>query len=527
MDFSDRFTRIYPTLDPTTIDQLQLNEFNTQFPELNKVTDIVKRHSVLLQNVSRLEVYSAIVDHADPRIGLWLAAARDNAGDQLFGSTTIVKDIMFGESTADTAPTGLQYIDRGAFIDGITRISATLAASLLIGRFAQVPEQQAHSAFLERSAVADLERILQVPELQDLVRRDQRRINDNIDVRSFYFTPGTFTLNDPLICEVFLSGFNSWLQVATYTNSVNTATIAAEVSDTINSLTLNSTTSNLVAAPVLAGENDLHQIKFNSRARDATISSELASIRFNQQLTPFKWGIEVSELEYFALNSLIIATQAGRVSTLSGNSNDQQVQLNVLYFRQLDNVTPTTNDIVYRISPTMDTNATVTIAASTDSRPSDASLALLNDLFETKEANRVLAGIVQNDPNEATPSYSGIYLVAYVVSNQITEYILDLISYPEDLEVSLGNRLGPVTSFSNKPRSITVTTLYDSSLAEEPNTTINESPIRGDLIVANKKSDIVQRIKDIRDAQYISYKPKEGYPTPPFVHNNYFPKTTL
>lgn len=535
MDFSDRFTILYTGLDLATLDTIPEAQFQSNFSELANFVAIVKRHSVLLKNKTRSEIYSAIVDHADPKIGLILAAARDRNTGQIFPSTAIVKEFMFGVTTTEQQPSYVQFNERAVFMDGIKRVSCALAASLLIGQLAQVPEQQTHSVYLEGQALADLDRILQVPELVGAIpTTDDTRNQDDVNIRSFYFTPGNYPINVPVTLEVFISGSPAWIQVATYTDNINTAQVAADLADNVNTLTLTSSTSNLVAAPVLAAEFNLHRVDFNSRKRDLTISTELISIRFvstNTSFfkTPFTWGIDTRDLKEYTYNSLILTVLLGRISTIADSSATDNANLNVLYFRTIDGAPVGVSTFTYRISPTMDADTTVTFVNTAQGREADISTALLNDLFETKSANRVLAGIVQNDPNTATTVYSGIYLVAYTVSTAITEYILDLMTIPSDIEVALGNRLGPITSFSNKPRSITVPTIYDSELARSGNAPLlEEEKAAGIGLVEAKPASIVQKIKDIREEQYISYLPKQGYPLPPEVYSPYdSPKRTL
>lgn len=526
MEFSDRFKLLYSSIDPKTIDTLPEQQFNSLYPLVNEVILTVKRHSVLLTKKARSEIYYAITEHADPKVGLILAAARDNSGNQIFATTEIVKQFMFAKETDQTQTSDVTFRDKTIFVDGIKRVSASLAAALLIGQLAQVPEQQKHSEYLEKQAIADLNRILQVPELQDLLKADTRTTVKEDTLKSFYFKPGSYQIAAPLTMEVFISGANNWILVDSYQDSVNTATLAADLADAINSFTLISQTSNLVAAPVLSGETGLHRIDFSSRRRDLVISNELVSVRFTSAndavKIPFTWGVDTENLSEYYLNSLILITQIGKVSSLiATNSTDESVKLNVLYFRQRTEITPTTDEIEYRISPTMDDNRIIEIDSNyaVSDRAAGATLALLNDLFDEKENNNVLGSIVQNDPSTNTLIYSGIHLVAYIINNSITEFILDIINLPEDLEVALGTKLGPVTSFSRKPRSITVPAYYERSLVGAANS-LDDFEAKS-LIVKTRPASIVQRMNDIKIAQHISYSPKQGYPLPPATPNSY------
>lgn len=532
MNFSDRFTLLYSGLNIATIDILSEQEFNANYLILNEMILSVKRHSVLLSKKSRSEIYYALTEHADPKIGLILASARDKSGNQIFATTDIVKQFMFAQETDEAQSSDVTFRDKTVFVDGIKRVSTALAAALLIGQLAQVPEQQQHSEYLEKQAIADLDRILQVPELQDLIKADTlAKSDDEKVIKSFYFKPGVYELANPLLMQVFISGSNNWILVGSYSNKVNTATLIAELADTINSYTLTSQISNLVAAPVLAGDNSIHRLDFSSRSRDLILSSELVSVRFisndNSVKVPFIWGIDLYNLTNYYLNSLILITQIGKVTSLAGSSDDDKLKLNVLYFQQRTDITPTTDDIEYRISPTMDETRFITIESTAQDRAAGATLALLNDLFEEKANNNVLGSIIQNDPETNTLVYSGIHLVSFIINNSITEYILDIVSLPEDIELALGNKLGPITSFSNKPRSVTVIAYYERQLADSIN--LLDNFIGKSLLVKSKPASIVQKMNDIREAQYISYKPKQGYPMPPATVDayNYDPKNYL
>lgn len=524
MDFSDRFTIEYSSLDPKTVDTVPEQQFQSLYPIFSEMVQSVKRHSVLLSKKSRSEIYYAITQHADPKIGLILAAARDNSGNQLFATTDIVKQFMFAKDTDQSQKSDVIFRDKMVFVDGIRRVSTALAASLLIGQLAQVPEQQKHSEYLEAQALTDLDRILQVPTLQDLLKSDTRSTEDTL-IKSFYFTPGHHKLTTPVTLEIFISGANNWILVDSYLDELNTATITADIADAINSFTLTSQTSNLVAAPVLSGESALHRIDFSSRRRDLVVSTELISVRFtstnNVIKIPFRWGVDTANLSDYYINSLILATQLGKVTSLGTATPDEDVKLNVLYFRQRNDITPTTDDIEYRISPTMDDSRFITIDPqyNPSDRANGAVTALLNDLFEEKDLNRVLGSIVQNDPNTNTLVYAGIHLVSYVINNRLTQFILDVLSLPEDLEVALGNKLGPITSFSSKPRSVTVEAYYERALADSVNPL---DKFEGkSLIVKTKPASILQRMNDIKEAQYITYSPKQGYPIPPSVPDYY------
>lgn len=522
------------------IDNLTEQQFIAQYPILAEMVSSVKRYSVLLTSKKRLEIYYAVIEYADPKIELFLAAARDNSGNQLFPTNTILRQFMFGTSTTDTISADVTFKEKDIFVDGIKRVSVALAAALLIGQLAQVPEQQKHSEYIEKQALADLARILQVPSIQDLQKKEEQA--ETALIKSFYFKAGVYDLPQTptpisISMEVYLAPASStWLTVNTYTSSINTATLIADLADTINSYTLTSmdSQSNLVAAPVLAGEDGLHRLDFSTRKRDLVVCTELLSVRFtptyNDVELPFKWGVDTQNIASYYLNSLILTTQSGKVNSVSPSSTSaDDIKLNVLYFRTIPNVVPTTNDIEYRISPTMDETRFITVESPVydNDRANGAVTALLNDLYDDKSNNLVLGSIVQNTPNTTNSVYAGLHLVSYIINNSITEYILDIVSLPEDIELAVGNKLGPITSFSSKPRSITVPTYYEQAISDA--LSMLDKAEDKSLTVKSKPSKILQRMNDIRQAQYISHTIKQGYPMPPATANDYLyhPKNYL
>ena len=182
IDFTSRFKILDPNFDETILENLLDDEVKDISQELYEMIKMVKRHSVLLTKKTPLEIYYAITQHADPRIGLILAAGRDKSGEQLFPTIAMVLHSMFATDLPG-AP-AYPYVQRLIFITGITRVSAQFAAALLIGQLAQIPEQAAHAQLLEKSAIEDLDRILNVPNIIE----NSYITNDNeVGKTDFYF----------------------------------------------------------------------------------------------------------------------------------------------------------------------------------------------------------------------------------------------------------------------------------------------------------------------------------------------------
>jgi hypothetical protein len=138
----------------------------------------------------------------------------------------------------------------------------------------------------------------------------------------------------------------------------------------------------------------------------------------------------------------------------------------------------------------------VTISANLGDSPDQAVTGLLNKLWTSKLSSKVVGSIVHND----TVGYSAIQLVAYVLTLDITEFVLDLLALPVGLEVALGTNLKPMTSFSNRPRSLTVKAIYSSKLAATAQAMM--SPSATNLWVAAPVSPLVRKHRELRDDNY-------------------------
>jgi len=497
--FNDRFSYGNPAFAAIedVVDTLVDTTLESLSPSLKEMANTVRRHSVLLKKKTTKEIYFCIIEHADPRIALVLAAARDKTGLRLFPTLEQVKEAMFGPLSPDDTT----FIDgqNNIFVQGIKRVAAALAASVIIGQLAQIPEQAKHADVLETQALADLDRIISVPDILKEAISSVNKLDGTVN-QAFFFENRSFSLNSTLNISIFLSTelSPSWISVGSFSGNITTSDIVIAIADAINTQTLVSNQGNIVASPIIDGKNKFHRIEFSARNRDSTIQNELIIVRIVnlentiKQDLPFKWGTEAEWMGIGEVNSAILTVQQGKTTTAIQNSANRTGNPTVLYFKRapvnsgnqvlsqsgiiISDATWASTSLIYRISPTQsdavtvlferETSADPVIQANLDSyRPSKLALALLNALFINKSASKALGALIRNDDPSSANAMTAIELVAFNAMNPQVWMILDLLQIPSDILVSVGNLNGPVTPFSSLPKTVRVETHYEFRLS--------------------------------------------------------------
>lgn len=510
--FNVRFSRIYPDVS----NNLNITEesIRIRYPVLYEMANMVRRYSVLIKKKSIEEIYNAITLHADPRVGLVMAAARTELGDQIFPDFNTVIDFMFNDNATGSDP---NYQTKTVFIDGISRVSAALAASTLIGQLAQLPEQADHAKVLEKQALDDLDRIIKIPYLTQATKSTKEL---ELDTISIYFEDKTFDLDDSVIqAKIYCSNgvSSNWIDVSEHTEIVNTSDIVIAIADECNKQTLLSNNSNILAAPILSSnKNGFHEIQFSSRLRKIEISTEVISIEIRlsladgteQQKVPFNWGNYIANLTDHSVNSVLLSVKEGRVS--SNKPSIYTSSLNVLYIRKkINSIVPTTANLEFRVSPTMTESNTISIIRRTSSDPntqliydqlrrSDLAINIVNYLFENKESIKLLAAIIKNDPVSLDTGETAIELIPWIITNKEIWMILDVLQIPDDLELALGTYISPVTAYSSNPRSVRVECTYDFSGMNNSDTKAVDS-LSVPKVLTSKSSKLLEQVNYIRN----------------------------
>ncbi len=483
--FADRFTYNNPTFATLAdnIDSLTEEQLASLSPELLSMAQMVRRFSVLTTNVTLREVYFAVTLHADPEIALVLAAAKNEDGTFRYGNTAVLKSFMFGPGT----DTGTQFVNatNNIFVEGIRRVSASLAAALLIQKFSQISEQFEHGQALQEKAMADLDRILQMPDLDDQAVAAQR---EELQRPRIYFTPAD--LSAPIQFRIFIPGSVSSGVLTfdpTISSQPNTGGLVNAISDALNAQVITSTTqigsldslqtaTNIVAAPVLAGRDLLHYVEFIPRAAVLDQTAEVVTISFEGGDTPFTWGVDPQSLTNEPTNSALVVVQNTRFTApaqIAEVADALRFVPTVLYIRQIAGATvPTTTDeIRFRIGLTEDIY-TVPMNQGTrpdTERPSIFAERLLDQLHEIKAETRLLGAIIRNDPiTQTVPTQptTVLELISWAVGNPETFRTMDILTVPADLEVALGDYNGVWSAFSNLPRTLRVPNQYSRFFGE-------------------------------------------------------------
>jgi hypothetical protein len=490
--FDDRFLLTSPGLADLNLSIASDFDLENASPELATMAAMVRQYSVLLKKASTKSIYLLITQQVDPRIALILAAGRDNSGVRIFANLDRVKEAMFGPPD-DTSSLYLSP-QNNIFVQGIKRIACALTASILIGQLAQIEEQAKHSALLEEQALKDLQRILTIPDIQVT-----KSVKDGATglLESFYFETKTVTLNvgEVIKVDVYIPSVTQegWKPVGQYTGTFSTGKLISDLADYINNKTLVDKTSNIIAAPVLAGDSKLHRIDIQTRSRDSIISFEIVTVKIyystNDSLElPFNWGVSINVLQPQTINSVVVTVLNGKTSTtgLGTGTNRENQEPTVLYFKNADklpngdiedalgNTIPKSawaqsQKIVFRVSPTMEEDVSLDLPYITDttntlseqqlldnSRPSQLAELLLNQLFLIKGDVKCLGALIRSDRPNQPSALVAMELIAYTLVRNETWLILDLLKIPTDIEVAVGNINGPITPFSSKARSIRV-----------------------------------------------------------------------
>lgn len=509
-------------------------------PELDSMAKMVRRHSILLRATKTSEIYRIITEHSDPRIALRLAAAKNKDGVPIFASERKVKEAMFGPPNPNDPQ--FENPDLNIFVDGVRRVSAALAASWLVGQLAQIEEQRRHGELLEKQALEDLDFLIRQYEREV---RQTAQTEIEVGSESFYFEDLTLTLTDTLIVEVFIPGVTSsfWRPVGSYSGEVQTARLVADICDTINEVTLNNQDGNLIAAPILSEDRNLHRIEISGRNRDSVIAHELISIRIRYQNAPwrelpFAWGVDPNHLRRETINSHILRIERGAVQAVgSSASRDEVREPTVLYFRRgplngnqepvdaYGNVIPAgqwiaNGKVVFRISPTMTEAVTVSVPRLMDPDPtvqlqldshrySQVALLILNELYRQRLEGttpvRALAALVRNDDPQQSQPMAALELVAYTLNQVETWMILDVLELPADIQMAVGDLRGPITPFSNKPRSVRVEAQFMRSAAAEE---LNRSAMRNPAFPTLVRRPVSSTLEKIR-SQMRTFFPDE------------------
>jgi len=510
--FSDRFSRENPILTPSNVDSLKEEDLLNASSQLKLMVNSVRRTDATLSRKSAKEIFYVITGYADPRIGGILAAARDKAtGKRVFESIEEVKQIMYPQS-------GSEDLDLTVFNDMVRQACVTLTASKLVGNLSPGGDNfRNHEEYLASAAISDIERITETIDMDQIRQRQQE--NEESTKSAFYFQKAHFDLDEPLNVSVFMSGATGgWQLVDTFQGPTTTADIVSKIADFINSLTMSSVTvgsPNILAASILAGDQDTPVIEFSTRRYSNQFSSEIISIKFDRSSVPFNWGVKLNDLSPYQINSQILETQSG---TTDNNDNlnplleDREGTPTVLYIRRKEDITPLKDDkYSFRVSPSQNEENIVSFPRYTSNdqdeqdsldnqRPSQLGLSLVQEMHDQRTDTKCLGAIIKSDPPDDVPNPTvAVELIGYKVMVKDVWLVLDLIVIPRDIEVAVGDLREPLTSFSNEPRSIRVETSYLDSGNVEPRDVKDEPLYSSPKLVNRPNSSLLNQVRNRLD----------------------------
>lgn len=510
LNFEDRFSYpdpngVAPGISKDTAEQLSDAELLEVSSELGEMVDMVLYHSVLLQQTSVLEIFKVITTSSDPQIALYLAAAKSKKNNEpLFGGLNSIKELMF----ADSRPGGTNYTNRNLLSDGIRRVSAALAASVIIGQLAQLKEQKEHSKLIRDDALADLERIVATWELRDTADSDAKKDEEEVP-SAFFFEPKTFTIptEKKLIVEWQSPSISAgWAPVGEYSGSVETWQIVNDLANAINNQATYNPDNLFLAAPELAGPyftnrvnltpTQYHCLNFYPRKPQPGIVAYSINIRvtvvlldgqtdssfiaFPLNRSPFIWGTQGDSLNNYCVNGSIIIIRYNKA--MAASLTNEAYNPFVLYFRKKDGVaSPDSSTLSYSIQPWQRLNTqgldedeviqkvSINIdrlTSETDQETLDAERfsqvaeALAESMTVDLTETYVASAIIANEPLTTSTPHAALELVPWARQRVISAIILNILEVPPDIEIATGNRAGPVSTFASKPMSVIVQNPY-------------------------------------------------------------------
>jgi hypothetical protein len=507
-NFQNRFSYpapdgISPSVNFDTTQTLSDNEIEGINPSVGRFASVVREHSVLLSQKTTLEIFNVLTQQVDPRISLFLAAAkRRQDNTPLFLGLGQIWEVMFSDTTR--VPAGNGSGNASYFSDGIFNAAATWVASILIGQLAQVKEQFEHSKYKEEQAILDLEKICYSWEITATAAKITG-LEDIQEQASFYFEQLDFTVDPSQQLSMYWYSptfSREWQYVKTYAGALSTWMLVSDLADSVNSAIPPDSTLSLLAVAQLSGptitSTPLHALSFYPRYSQPGVLAYSINVRIQleptgapnplqsrtqQTKTPFRWGPFWNSINNFYVNGAIVITDFNRLSS-TALQQSEIAQPIVVYLKNSVEYTaaepaiipPDNSRLVIRAQPwqpglaaqkgkPIETVLTIprlqgdTAEEQQDldnARFSQVALAILNALADSALETRATGAIIRNDPLDKSQPMAAVELVAWGITQVNAYVLLDILEVPSDIEIALGDRLSPFTLFSSKPRTIRV-----------------------------------------------------------------------
>lgn len=477
-------------------------------------TIMTRSLSSLLAGATDAEIQNALTQHAVPRVRLYLLAATDPNGNNIF--YTVLSDLA--DSTKAVAAEALvdEVMDELSIADGIRRIAAALACAwLIIAKFSVVESQQKQGNQLEKSAMADLQRLTSGHLLHTAVTNVAVAAKSTLAIGSALYIatdidPATVDTTN-LLGQAYSGAQLPYVgapdagKISVYINGtlVEAVVLAGDAPITVanrliqafNLLPLGTAPNvNLVASEVVKNnDRALYQdldpttglpvIKYINYVRqmaritimpkdyDAALEVAVASVSLSSRIqaapttyqagvTGFVYGTEptASALSFLGPYAIAVELKSGKVTALTNASGTTAQPLSDCLF-----FVGTSPDL-YETNMTYQVNGspvfTVKVPPLTDA--AGISELLAKDMAANSETIRLLGAVRPSclvTVNGTPLNAPGLEFVAFGLENELSRVVFNLLSVPTGITFGVvPNTLVTAALFDERPKSVVVTT---------------------------------------------------------------------
>ncbi len=506
-------------------------------------------------NPSDATIQSVLIQHAVPRIKMYLLAATDTAGAQIFYDR--ISDLA-DAATAQAAEALVDLVfDEPIISEGLRRVAAAFAASWLILNAVGIIESQQKIAYsLEKMAQQDLDRLVKgqvvtravesaFPKLPSVLGGDTVYMALDFDPLSVDAEMGsakayagaqedgriTAIINgyavqaDVLIGDtpiVVLDKLSRQLAAAQAADLVNVSAAPAEGFESAG--VRKHTYLDGVGAEQTVDvtyTTHLSQIAFKPFKLDNVVDAAVITVYLSHrdpdnpgQYLPGLKGLlygaiqNVQRMSKLGPYSAIVDLHTGKSASLSTETSGDQSKLisDSLFFEVVPGGIPEDGEIRYRIND----SATQVIAVTAGADAQGVVNAIASDLAAKAPTQRVLGAVrpaSQITLNGTPKTAPGLELVAYLASSTLAKMVFHLESVPDG--VSFGvvpSTLITQGNWDNQAKSVVIESPLRSarSMSDEP---ISSATPKGEVFNATHKNssklqNILDRIKLAREGRY-------------------------
>lgn len=472
--------------------------------------------STLLASATDAEITNALLSHAVPRVRLYILAATDPNGNNIF--YTVLSD-MADISKASAAESLVDSVMAEPSIsEGIRRIAAAFACSwLIISKFSVLDSQQKQGEYMEKQALADLDRLTKGHLLHSAISSAAAAAKNTLPIGPALYIATQLDPNTVDTTTNSGTGFSGAQlpyigatqagQVSLYVNGVLvTASVAAgdapitvanNIVQAFNVLPAGLAPNvNLAASEIVTNidsayfqDNDpvtglpfmrnisyvrkMAKIVILPKDYDLTLEVAVASIQLASpiqgtsmpvQYTPgiggLVYGTDTATVNLTALGPHAIAVElkSGKVTSLSSTIGTSSQPISDTLFFLGACTDAFASQMTYRVNDS--TVHTMAVPEGTDA--CGIAELLAQDLAANAQNLRLLGAVRPSSliTIDSTPIFApGLELVAFGLENELSKVVFYLLSVPAGITFGVvPNTLATSAVFDNRPKSIVVTT---------------------------------------------------------------------